>query len=107
MTLAEELARRVKDVDAELLQQAVNDAEGMILDVCNRTSVTPPMRNLQLALAEVYARRMLAEGEESRSQGKVAVSNAYTKAIPTDLLQRILAHRKLRQAVVANAHKEP
>lgn len=105
MTIEEELKTRVKDADAELLQQAVNDAEGMILDVCNRTSVPARMRNLQLALAEIYAYRMLAEGEESRSQGNVSVSYSYAKDIPGDLLRRILAHRKLKQAVIAHADK--
>lgn len=105
MTITEELKTRVKDADAELLQQAVNDAEGMILDVCNRTSVPAMMRNLLIALAETYAYRMLAAGEQSRSQGDVSVNYSYAKDIPEDLLRRIMAHRKLKQAVIANANK--
>ncbi len=105
MVTVERLATRIKDADEELLRQAIDDAEGMILDVCNRTFVPPAMYNLQLTLAEIYARRMLAAGEESRSQGRVSVSYAYTKEIPEDLMHRILSHRKLKQAVIANADK--
>lgn len=106
MVTAEHLATRIKDADEELLQQAIGDAEGMILDVCNRTSVPPAMHGLQLALAEVYARRMQAAGESSRSQGNVSVTYAYDKEIPEDLMRRILSHRLLRQAVIANEDKK-
>lgn len=106
MAVLESLAARIKDADPELLLQAVDDAGGMIMDVCNRTSVPPAMHNLQLALAEIYVRRMMAAGEESRSQGKISVSYAYTKDVPEDLMRRILSHRKLKQAVIANANKE-
>ncbi|MBP3487285.1 MAG: hypothetical protein J6K53_02710 [Roseburia sp.] len=102
MELIEELTLRMKDADSDMLQQALNDAAGMIMDVTNRTSIPANMRNLQLSLAEVYARRMMAEGEESRTEGDVSVHNAYTKDIPDDLMKRVLAHRKLKQAVVAN-----
>lgn len=105
MIMLIDLKDRVKDADIDLLQQALNDAEGMILDVCNRTSIPVTMQNLQLSLAEVYARRMLAEGEASRSEGDVSVSNAYCKDIPEDLMKRILSKRKLKQAVVANEAK--
>lgn len=100
MSLLEELKIRVKEAEANILQQALNDAEGMILDVCNRTSIPVTMQNMQLSLAEVYARRMLATGESSRSEGDVSVSNAYCKDIPDDLMKRILSKRKLKQAVV-------
>lgn len=100
MSLLEELKIRVKDAGTDILQQALNDAEGMILDVCNRTSLPVTMQNMQLSLAEVYARRMLATGESSRSEGDVSVSNAYCKDIPDDLMKRILSKRKLKQAVV-------
>ena len=106
MMMKEALAVRVKGAGEELLQQAIDDAAGMILDVCNRTSVPAAMGNLQLALAEIYARRMIAEGEESRSQGNVSVNYAYSKDIPDDLMRRILSYRKLRQAGIANADKK-
>lgn len=105
MAMIEDLAVRVRDADEALLQQAIGDAEGMILDVCNRTSIPDSMRQLQLALAEVYARRMQAAGESSRSQGNVSVTYAYDREIPEDLMRRILSHRLLRQAVIANADK--
>lgn len=102
MELIEKLTLRMPDADSNILQQALDDAEGMIMDVCNRTSIPSGMQNLQLALAETYARRMMAEGEESRAEGDVSVHNAYTMEIPEDLMKRILAHRRLKQAKVAN-----
>lgn len=106
MDLLKDLSVRVADAKEELLQQAIYDAEGMIMDVCNRTSIPATMKNLQLSLAEIYARRMMAEGEVSRSEGDVSASNGYCKDIPEDLMKRILAKRKMKQAVVANAVKK-
>jgi hypothetical protein len=105
MNIVEDLKKRIPEAGNDILQQAAADAEGMILDVCHRTSIPSNMINLQTALAEVYARRMLAAGEESRSEGDVSVSNSYTKEIPSDLEKRILAHRKMKQAVIANEAK--
>ncbi|MDD3415487.1 MAG: hypothetical protein PHY47_16005 [Lachnospiraceae bacterium] len=102
MAMIDDLTTRVSEADAGILQQAINDAEGMILDVCNRTSIPPTMLNLQLTLAEVYVRRILAAGEDSRSEGDVSVSNSYSKEIPEDIMKRILARRKLKQAVVSH-----
>lgn len=102
MAIIDDLAIRVSEASTDILQQAVNDAEGMILDVCNRTSIPATMQNLQLSLAEVYARRILAAGEDSRSEGDVSVTNSYSKDIPADLMKRIMARRKMKQAVVAN-----
>lgn len=102
MAVMNDLAIRVSEASSDILQQAVNDAEGMILDVCNRTSIPFTMQNLQLSLAEVYARRILAAGEDRRSEGDVSISNSYSKEIPIDLLKRILARRKMKQAVVAS-----
>lgn len=102
MVMTESLAVRIPEADSRILEQAVSDAEGMILDVCNRTSIPASMENLQLALAEVYARRMIATGEESRSEGDVSVSYAYSRDIPEDLMKRLRARRRLKQAEVAN-----
>lgn len=106
MAMIDDLAVRIPGASQDQLQQAINDAEGAIRDLCNRSTIPVRMNNLQLALAEVYARRMQAEGESSRTQGKVSVTYAYSKEIPEDLKQRILSYRKLRQARIANAHKE-
>ncbi len=102
MVVFEELSIRVKEADTALLHQALNDAEGMILDVCNRTHIPATMQNLQLSLAEVYARRMLAAGEESRTEGDVSIHYAYSKEIPEDIMKRLMNRRKLKQAVVAH-----
>ncbi len=90
----------------ELRQQALMDAESAMLELCHRTKLTQSMLSLQASLAFVYLHRMLADGEDSRSEGKVSASYSYSKEIPGDLMQRILSHRKLRQAVIANANKE-
>ncbi len=106
MTTAEMLAARV-NAPQELREQALLDAEGAILDICHRDRITPRLMRLQAALAAVYVHRMEAAGEERRKEGEVDVDYAYSKEIPADLLQRILAHRRLKQAEVANAAKEP
>ena len=105
MTMIEELSKRIPEAGREVLEQALNDARGMILDVCNRISIPLRMENLQLSLGEVYARRILAAGEESRSEGDVSVHYAYIKDVPEDLMKRILSYRKLKQAAVAHEAK--
>lgn len=106
MSIMEDLAVRVGDAGQDVLSQAIRDAEGMILDVCNRTSIPPIMANLQLSLAEIYARRIMAAGEASRSEGDVSVSWAYSKEVPDDLMERIKARRLMKQAVIANETKK-
>jgi len=111
MTAGEMLDERLSptsksDAPQELRQQALMDAESTILELCHRTKLTQPMLSLQAALAFVYLHRILAAGEDSRSEGKVSVSYSYSKEIPEDLMKRILSYRKLRQAVIANADKE-
>lgn len=106
MSMMEDLAVRVGDADKEVLSQAIRDAEGMILDVCNRTSIPPLMANLQLSLAEIYVRRIMAAGEAGRSEGDVSVSWAYSKEVPDDLMERIKARRLMKQAVIANETKK-
>lgn len=106
MSMIDDLAVRVGDASREVLCQAINDAEGMILDVCNRTSIPPLMANLQLTLAEVYARRILAAGEDSRSEGDVSVQQAYSKEIPEDIMRRLEAKRLMKQAVIAHEAKK-
>lgn len=105
MDSREMLSKRV-DAKADILDQALLDAEGTILDICHRTSIPTTMQQLVIALATVYAHRMQAAGEDSRSEGEVDVSYAYSKEVPDDLMQRILSHRKLKQAGVANAVKK-
>lgn len=105
MTAEEMLALRVVAPE-QIRSQALLDAEVTILDICNRDHITSRLIPLQVALANVYVHRMEAAGEESRSEGEVDVSYAYSKEIPADLLRRIMAHRKLKQAGVANAAKE-
>lgn len=105
MTAAEMLAARVRAPE-EIRGQALLDAEGAILDICHRDQITPGLVSLQVALAAVYVHRMEAAGEESRKEGEVDIDYAYSKEIPADLQRRIIAHRRLKQAGVANATKK-
>lgn len=105
MTAAEMLAARV-NAPEEIRIQALLEAEAVILDICHRNKITPALIPLQASLAAVYVHRMEAAGEESRKEGEVDVSYAYNKEIPADLMQRILSHRRLKQAEVANAVKK-
>lgn len=105
MTAAEMLAVRVRAPE-EIRGQALLDAEAAILDICHRDKIMPGLISLQAALAAVYVHRMEAAGEEGKKEGEVDVDYAYSKEIPADLQQRILAHRRLKQAEVANAAKK-
>lgn len=105
MTAEEMLAARVK-ASKQMQDQALLDAECAILDICHRDKITPGLVPLQAALAAVYVHRMEAAGEEGRQEGEVDVEYAYSREIPTDLQQRLMAHRKLKQAGVANAAKK-
>ncbi|MDD3137694.1 MAG: hypothetical protein PHX08_01815 [Lachnospiraceae bacterium] len=101
MALIDDLAVRV-NASEPILQQAIMDAESTILDLCNRTTVPPNMINIQLSIAYVYACRIKAAGEDSRSEGDVSVSYSYSKELPDDLTKRVISHRKLKQAGIAN-----
>lgn len=105
MTAAEMLAARVKAPE-QMRCQALMDAEGAILDICHRDKIIPGLAPLQAALAAVYVHRMEAAGEEGRKEGEVDMDYAYSKEIPADLQQRLIAYRKLKQAGVANAAKK-
>lgn len=105
MTAGEMLAARVQ-ASEQIRDQALLDAEWAILDICHRDKIIPGLVPLQAALAAVYVHRMEASGEDSRKEGEVDVDYAYSKEIPADLQQRLLAYRKLKQAGVANAAKK-
>ncbi len=105
LRLQELLKEGMPEASDAVCKQALSDAEGAILDICNRKNITPRLHNLLSALAAVYARRIMAAGEISRSEGDVSMTTAYAKEIPSDLEKRILSHRKLKQAGIANETK--
>lgn len=105
MDIKEMLSCRV-DAPEMIRKQAIEEAKETVLDLTNRTVLPNSMNALVVSLAAVYAHRMLAAGEDSRTEGGVSVSYAYSKEVPEDIMQRILSKRKLKQAGVANATKE-
>lgn len=88
----------------DLLMMLLDDAEGEILDYCNRDVLLPKMESLQRELAIIYYNRMGSEGESSRSEGGVSVS--YSTVIPESLKGRLRSYRRLKAVGVANANKE-
>lgn len=87
-----------------LLNMLLEDAEGEILDFCNRDILPDKAQVLQRELAIIYYNRMGSEGEASRSEGGVSVS--YSTEIPENIKSRLLAFRRLKLVGVANANKE-
>lgn len=95
----------IKNTDEhDLLIMLLDDAEGEILDYCNRDIILPKMESLQRELAIIYYNRMGSEGESSRSEGGVSVS--YSTIIPESLKSRLRSYRRLKAVGVANANKE-
>ncbi|MBS7132331.1 phage head-tail connector protein [Clostridium sp.] len=87
-----------------LLNMLLEDAEGEILDFCNRDILPDKAQVLQRELAINYYNRIGSEGEASRSEGGVSVS--YSTEIPENIKSRLLAFRRLKLVGVANANKE-
>ncbi|MDU3412622.1 phage head-tail connector protein [Clostridium sp.] len=87
-----------------LLNMLLEDAEGEILDFCNRDILPVKVEALQRELAIIYYNRLGSEGESSRSEGGVSVS--YSTEIPGNIKSRLLAFRRLKLVGVANANKE-
>lgn len=87
-----------------LLNMLLEDAEGEILDFCNRDILPVKVEALQRELAIIYYNRLGSEGESSRSEGGVSVS--YSTDIPENIKSRLLAFRRLKLVGVANANKE-
>lgn len=90
--------------DDSLLQMLLEDAEGEILDYCNRDVLPDKAQALQRELAIVYYNRLGSEGEASRSEGGISVS--YINDIPEGIKSRLNAFRRLKLVGVANANKE-
>ncbi|RKI45520.1 hypothetical protein D7V67_16025 [Clostridium paraputrificum] len=87
-----------------LLNMLLEDAEGEILDFCNRDILPVKVEALQRELAIIYYNRLGSEGESSRSEGGVSVS--YSTEIPENIKSRLIAFRRLKLVGVANANKE-
>ncbi|WP_066895673.1 phage head-tail connector protein [Clostridium nigeriense] len=87
-----------------LLNMLLEDAEGEILDFCNRDKLPIKAEPLQRELAIIYYNRLGSEGEVSRSEGGVSVS--YSTEIPENIKNRLIAFRRLKLVGVANANKE-
>lgn len=107
MTQLEKLKIRLgirDNSEDDLLNMLLEDAEGEILDFCNRDILPVKVEALQRELAIIYYNRLGSEGETSRSEGGVSVS--YSTEIPENIKSRLLAFRRLKLVGVANANKE-
>lgn len=87
-----------------LLNMLLEDAEGEILDFCNRDILPVKAESLQRELAIIYYNRLGSEGETSRSEGGVSVS--YSTEIPENIKNRLIAFRRLKLVGVAIANKK-
>lgn len=109
MTQIEKLKIRLEIDKADnskdsILEMMLEDAEGEILDYCNRAILLPKMESLQRTLAIIYYNRQGSEGESSRSEGGVAVS--YSSDIPENIKVRLNAFRRLKAVSMANENKK-
>lgn len=103
MTQLEKLKVRLPDVEEDLLNQLLEDAENDILDYTNRNVLLPKMEGLQRELVIVYYNRMGSEGEASRSEGGVSVS--YITDIPDSIKSRLNAFRRLKAVSIVESKK--
>lgn len=107
MTQLERLKIRlgIKGTDEDdLLMMLLDDAEGEILDFCNRDILPVKAESLQRELAIIYYNRLGSEGETSRSEGGVSVS--YSTEIPENIKNRLIAFRRLKLVGVAIENKK-
>lgn len=105
MTQIEKLKLRLgEDVDENLLELLLEDAESEILDYTNRTALTDKMEGLQRELAIIYYNRQGSEGEASRSEGGISVS--YSTEIPERIKSRLTAYRLLKMVRVVKVTNE-
>ena len=105
MTQLEKIKIRIgSDVDDNLLEILLEDAEYEILDYTNRTELLPKMEGLQRELAIEYYNRQGSEGETSRSEGGVSVS--YSTDIPEKIKARLSTYRRLKAVGIANENKK-
>ena len=88
-----------------LLLQLLEDAEGEMLDYCNRDVLPNKAEPLQRELTIVYYNRLGSEGESSRSEGGISVN--YSTEIPENIKSRLNSFRLLKGARVANANTKP
>ena len=92
---------RITGATDGLLTQLLADAQAEILDFTNRNVLPTKLEGLQRELAIVYYNRMGAEGLTAHSEG--SISDSYSTEIPDNLKSRLIAHRLLKGAAVANA----
>ncbi len=107
MTQLEKIKIRleIKDTNQDdLLNMLLEDAEGEILDFCNRDILPIKAEPLQRKLAIIYYNRLGSEGEVSRSEGGVSVS--YSTEIPENIKNRLIAFRRLKLVGVASENKK-
>lgn len=93
------------NIHDDLLTQLLEDAQGEILDYCNRNKMPVKAEPLQRELAVIYFNRLGSEGESSRSEGGISVS--YSTEIPENIKSRLNAFRLLKAVGVANENQEP
>lgn len=105
MTQIEKLKIRLgQDVEDNLLEMLLEDAEAEILDYTNREELLPKMEGLQRELVVEYYNRQGSEGEASRSEGGVSVS--YSTDIPEKVKARLDSYRRLKAVSIANENKK-
>lgn len=84
----------------DLITTLLEDAEGEILDYCNRDTLPVRAEGLQRELAIIYYNRQGSEGEASRSEGGVSVS--YSTEIPESIKNRLNSFKRLKAVKFAN-----
>lgn len=92
-----EIAKNDESKD-ELLTTLLEDAQGEILDYCNRDTLPTRAEGLQRDLAIIYYNRQGSEGEASRSEGGVSVSYE----IPSNIKDKLKSYRRLKAVRLSN-----
>ena len=84
-----------------LLNMLLEDAEGEILDFCNRDILPDKAQVLQRELAINYYNRIGSEGEASRSEGGISVSYE----MPQSIKDRLKSYRRLKAVSMVENQK--
>nr|DAN44906.1 MAG TPA: PORTAL PROTEIN, 15 PROTEIN, HEAD PROTEIN, VIRAL INFECTION, TAILED.2A [Caudoviricetes sp.] len=93
----EKLKSLTGESDETILSSLLLRAENIILSETNREKLTPALKRLLPELVIELYNRSGSEGEQSRSEGGIAVTYG-ENGLSTGLLQRIRMHRLARVA---------
>lgn len=86
------------NIEDDLLNQIIEDAEVEVLDYTNRKEIAPEMEGIVREVAIIIYNRLHSEGEASRSEGGVSVSYE----LPENIKKRLSSFKMHKFWRIAN-----